>query len=94
MSTIRHRGTIPVLFAFIIVLHIFFSSCADKIKTNIIAFEALDEGLINSNFTLNKCSEAVYASLEQKTTEPSTSEKAKLWLPKAIVIQKLSTDCL
>ncbi len=92
MSRVRNAATIPVSLVCFVIIQIIFSSCADKIKTNIIAFEALDDALVNSNVTIEKGSKSLYASLEQKTTEPSTSERAKQWLPRAMRVQKISTN--
>jgi len=92
MAAPKRTVTMPALLVCTVFLQLFFSSCADKIKTDIIAFRALDEGLANSNIAIEKSSQTLYASLEQKTTEPATAEKAKVWYPKAQLIQKLSKD--
>ena len=92
MPSVPRTVTIPVLLVCSIFSGVFFSSCADKIKTDIIAFEALDEGLVNSNIVIGRQNQTVLESLQQKLTEPLTVEKAKLWYPKAEVIQRLSKD--
>ena len=92
MTAPKRTVTMPALLVCTVFLQLFFSSCADKIKTDIIAFRALDEGLANSNRTIEKSSQTLYAYLEQKTTEPATAEKARVWYPKAQLIQKLSKD--
>lgn len=91
MSRIQRTAMSALLVCILLSVTLFFS-CADKIKTNIIVFEALDEGLVNSNISLDKGSQVLYASLEQKTTEPATAEKAKVWYQKAQLIQKLSKE--
>ena len=92
MLPLQRTVTIPALLVCIIFFQLFFSSCADKVKTDIIAFRTLDEGLANSNMMIEKSSQILYASLEQKTTEPATAEKARIWYSKAQLIQKLSKD--
>jgi len=68
----------PVLFAGLVFIVLFSPACADKIKTDINVFKALDASLVNSNITINKASQITYNSLEEKLTDFSTSEKAKI----------------
>lgn len=69
-----------------------FEGCADKIKTDLNAFKALDQSLINSNNSIKNNTETLLASLEDKRYNPRTAEKAKLWYTKAELIQKYSTN--
>jgi gliding motility-associated protein GldM len=91
LSTQRTSSTL-ILLACSTLFVLFFSACADKIRTNIIDFKALDEGLINSNIAINNSNQTVLASLENKMTDPVTAEKARIWYPKAQLIQKLSNE--
>lgn len=51
------------------------------------AFKTVNRSLENTNTTVNKSTETIMASLEQKMTEPATAEKARIWQPKALQIQ-------
>src|SRR5437868_964686 len=92
MSTVRNSTVMPALLVLLISIQIIFFSCEDKIKTSIIDYKALDEGLIISNKTIGDQSGREMTSLENKMTEPSTAEKSRSWYPKARQIQKLSMD--
>ena len=54
------------------------------------AFKTVNRSLENTNSTVNKSTETIMASLEQKTTEPTTAEKARIWHPKALDATKFS----
>ncbi|MFC0775929.1 type IX secretion system motor protein PorM/GldM [Terrimonas alba] len=54
------------------------------------AFKTVNKSLENTNTTVNKSTETILASLQQKTLEPTTAEKAKIWNPKAIDAEKFS----
>lgn len=86
------RTITPALVACSIFLVSILSSCADKIKTDIIAFEALDESLVNSNVILDNQSKTILASLEDRLADPVTAEKAKVWYPRAQQIQAYSKE--
>ena len=88
----QRAATMPVFLVCIIFLQLFFSSCADKIKTSLIVYKALDEGLVNSNNSIDQQSQVQLSSLEDRLSQPGTAEKAKVWYPKAMEIQKLSDD--
>jgi Skp family chaperone for outer membrane proteins len=47
------------------------------------AFKTVNRSLQNSNTVVANSTNTIMASLEQKTTDPSTAEKAKIWYPKA-----------
>ena len=80
--------TKPALLAGLLFFAVFFSACADRVKTDIIVYKALDEGLVNSNTIINRQSEGIYLSLENKLMDAATSYKAKRWYPNAKLIQK------
>jgi gliding motility-associated protein GldM len=71
---------------------IIFSACSGKTDSSLAVFKALDEGLTNSTKTITKSTEMMYSSLQDKISDPVTSEKAKIWLPKAMQIKNYSAD--
>lgn len=56
------------------------------------AFKTVNHSLENTNVTVNKSTETILASLEQKTHEPATAIKAAIWYPKATQVQGFSKD--
>lgn len=56
------------------------------------AFRTVDNSLRKTNSTINKSTETIIASLQEKTTDPSSREKALNWLPKAQQAQALTKD--
>jgi len=54
------------------------------------AFKTVDNSLTNTNTTVNKSTETILASLDEKRSEPATAEKARYWYPKAQQAQSLS----
>src|SRR6478672_7046094 len=51
------------------------------------AFKTVNRSLENTNITVDKSSQTIMASLDQKRTEPATAEKARIWYPKAQQVQ-------
>ena len=92
MSSIHRPATKLALLVCLVFPALFFASCADKIKTSINVYRAMDEGLINSNMAIHDQSEKVLVALQEETTDPKMNEKAQVWYPKAQHIQKLSND--
>jgi len=86
------RTIIPALLACSIFITVIFSACADKIKSNLIAFEALDESLVKSNIAINNQSKSTLVLLQNKKADPSTAERAGAWYPKAQLIENLSKE--
>lgn len=66
-------------------------SCNNGSKTDREIIKAMEESLINSNKTVSSSSELILASLEDKIYDPTTEERAKIWLPKAQKIQEFSS---
>src|SRR3989337_673273 len=56
------------------------------------AFKTVNRSLENTNSTVNKSTETILASLQQKTTESATATKAQIWYPKAQEVQNLSKN--
>jgi gliding motility-associated protein GldM len=52
------------------------------------AFKTVNRSLENTNAVVDKSSQSIMKSLEQKTTEPATAEKARIWYPKAQQVQE------
>ncbi len=67
-------------------------ACSDNSENDLTVFKALDESLSNSNTTIQRSTETIYASLEQKLADPITATKAQIWYPKAMMIQKYAGD--
>jgi gliding motility-associated protein GldM len=47
------------------------------------AFKTVNTSLENTNTTVNKSTETIMASLDQKKSDPATAEKANTWYPRA-----------
>jgi hypothetical protein len=73
---------------------IFLCSCTNNSKNNLESYEILNEGLNNSNQTIDRASRTIYVSLQQKLNDPGTNYKAIIWYPKATRIQALSKDII
>jgi gliding motility-associated protein GldM len=56
------------------------------------AFKTVDRSLISTNTTINASTATIMKSLETKTTEAATAEKAKIWYAKAQQAQAMTTD--
>jgi len=56
------------------------------------AFKTVNNSLQNTNNTVNQSTQTILASLAEKSTEPATAEKAKIWLPKAQFVESRSRD--
>jgi len=76
----------------ILVLALFFSACTGKSDNNKAVIKALQESLENSNNSINLSSNQILQSLDEKSRDYATKERAGIWLPKAQQIQKLSED--
>ncbi|MEI9810186.1 MAG: hypothetical protein WDO16_21240 [Bacteroidota bacterium] len=88
MLSIFRIGSKLVLPAIICLL----PACSDKQDSELEVFKAVNESLENSKNAINKSTENILALLQDKQTDVSTSYKAKIWYPKAMVIQQLSKD--
>lgn len=51
------------------------------------AFKTVNNSLENTNSTVNKSTDQIMASLEQKKSDPTTAVKANIWYPKALQAQ-------
>jgi hypothetical protein len=71
---------------------LFFNACADRVKTDLIAFKALDQGLSSSNEMIDTQNHDAIAYIKDETTDPLTAEKAKAWYSRAQLIQSLSRN--
>ena len=68
-----------------------FFSCSEK-NNNDEILKRMEESLINSSKVINLSTMTNLKALEQKTTDPATMERAKIWFAKAEQVVKLSTD--
>jgi gliding motility-associated protein GldM len=86
------KNKLPVIFTLVSML--LMASCADKIKTDLIAYEAFDEGLTNSNILINNGTMTALKELDDKLSDPATGEKAKYWMPRAQQVAALSNEMM
>src|SRR5437763_905915 len=54
------------------------------------AFKIVDNSLRSTNATINNSTETIIKSLEDKQSDPTTREKAVMWLPKAQRVQQIT----
>ena len=52
----------------------------------------MEESLINAEKTINASTETILKALEEKTVEPATEERAKIWFEKAELLVKHSKE--
>jgi hypothetical protein len=69
-----------------------FASCSVRSKNDHEVILALNESIQHSNNLASSASEDILMALEQKLYDPATSEKAKIWLPKAERIKAISKE--
>ena len=55
------------------------------------AFKTVDKSLMNSTTSISKSNDVLYKSLADKLSDPQSAEKAKIWQPKALMAQELSS---
>lgn len=82
----------PTRLTLILLLPIFYSCSHTASKKEIAVFKVLNQGITNSTLTIFRQTEFVYHTLENKLDDPVTHNRAVIWYPKAIRIQKLSAD--
>jgi len=56
------------------------------------AFKTVDDSLTGTNKTINKSTETILQSLEDKLSDPTSKVKAAIWYPKAQAAQKYSVE--
>ena len=56
------------------------------------AFKTVNNSLEETNRVVNQSTSDVMTSLQEKLKDAGTAEKAKIWLPKAQQVQKLTAD--
>ena len=69
-----------------------FASCSVRSKNDHEVILALNESIQHSNNLASSASEDILMVLQQKLYDPATSEKAKIWLPKAERIKAISKE--
>lgn len=72
----------------------FVFSCSDDFEKTRDAFKIAEEGFVNSNKVIDKSTQTICASLEEKLADPVTRYKASEWYPKAMQVQKLSKELI
>ncbi|MEO7923001.1 MAG: hypothetical protein ABIR30_04935 [Chitinophagaceae bacterium] len=76
----------PLLYALVI----FFYSCSGSSEKDKIVIKQMEESLVNSNKIIGYSTDAHLKALEEKTQDPATMERAKVWFSKARQIATLS----
>jgi hypothetical protein len=71
-----------------------FTSCKYNSKGDLNAIKVLNEGLVNSNKSLDGSITELMHSLESKLYDYPSKERALIWLPKAKAIQKISGETI
>ena len=56
------------------------------------AFKTVNNSIIKSNDVITEKNEVTYRSLQDKLTKPETQANAKIWVPKALEAQKISSN--
>lgn len=85
-------GNKPALLISVWMLVVCLAACSDRRENELAVFKALDESLENANLTIARSNQAIYMELEEKSRDPATSQKATIWLPKAMVVRKYASD--
>ena len=86
------HNTYRKVFSASVFLIIFLASCSDKSGKNLAIMKTLEESLVTSSKMLSASSADILTSLQNKLADPSTSQFAKMWYPKAQMIQAISTE--
>ena len=81
-----------ILICLLISLILFSNSCSGNDENSENIYRAGEDGLVQSEKFIESQNSYIYASLDQKMTDPVIHEKASQWLPKARKIKKLSDD--
>src|SRR5512138_3091810 len=84
-----HTTIKVIVFAF--CFFIIFPSCSNS-KNDVEVIKALNESVESSNKLLSSSSMDVMIALRNKVEESGSTERAKVWYPKAERIQQLSKD--
>src|SRR5690349_11818692 len=66
----------------------FFYSCSNDSNDN--DFRIMNEGLERSNMAIEKSTQTLCHSIQNKLDDPTTSYKAAIWYPKMKMIQEFS----
>src|SRR5436190_11875699 len=69
-----------------------FSSCKDNSENNLSVYRVAEEGLQQSSKNISATTDFVYLELKEKLKASETKEKAAIWLPKAMVIKRISDE--
>jgi hypothetical protein len=94
MLSLRHNFKNFLFATFALLSMLLLASCADKIKTDLIAYEALEEGLTNSNILINNGTMTALKELDNKLSDPATTERAKHWMPRAQQVAAFSREMM
>ena len=71
-----------------------FCSCADHSKNEMAVFRSAVEAFNVSSKNIFENNQFIYESIEEKLMDPATTQSAKIWYPKALVIRELSSELI
>ena len=85
-----YKLILPVIIFFFVDCFCACSDNSESYDSEIITAKAIDVGLESSSRVINKSTQDVLASLNNKLADPVTRVKAEIWYPKAEMVQYLS----
>jgi hypothetical protein len=83
MKSLSMRNLLLATFLFLL-------SCNNRGTHNYYAFETLNTSLLETNNRINRSTDVITKSLEDRLSDPATSSKSKIWYPKAVKLHELS----
>ena len=75
-------------------LVLIFTSCSYRPNTDAEIIKALNESVENSNRNLSVFTNEIMWALQEKQRDPTTSERANYWYPRAQKIQQISKEAI
>lgn len=72
------------------IAFMFMTSCNDNQDQKLAVNKLAAKGLFQSSEALASHNNTIYKALEQRLSEPASSERAKIWQPKALLIKSKS----
>jgi hypothetical protein len=79
-------------FFWLIALLCLSNACTEKRNNNEGVAKYLDKSLENSKKLINRSTENLLSELEEKTKDPATAVRGKVWFAKAIAIRDISNE--
>lgn len=76
---------------FSLAILLFFSSCSNNSKSDLVVFEATTHSLEQSSKTINEITTDYRKELFERLNDPKTAEQAAVWQPRAVRISELTS---